>query len=210
MPSNANSFRHKIVFIQSLFVEHLLSTLGPLVGKAASKHNYTNSWLITAALSLTECVLKERMDFLYNDSPVVAYFPAHNPSQDLRARDLILSQMVPCSGYGSPAGELISKAPYKGYGASQVAPWVKNPPALLETWIRSLGWDDPLQEGMATHSSILAWRISWREEAGRLQSMGLTRFRHSWSDWACTRDILGESKVVINLPACTMRQGEGE
>ena len=48
---------------------------------------------------------------------------------------------------------------------------VKNPPAMRETWIRSLGWDDPLEKGKATHSSILAWSIPWTEEPGRLQSM---------------------------------------
>ena len=51
----------------------------------------------------------------------------------------------------------------------------KNPPAnaeTQETWVRSLGWEDPLEEGMATHSGILAWRIPWTEEPGRLQSMG--------------------------------------
>ena len=45
-------------------------------------------------------------------------------------------------------------------------------------WIQSLGWEDPLEEGMATHSSILAWRIPWTEERGGLQSMGLPRVRH--------------------------------
>ena len=44
-------------------------------------------------------------------------------------------------------------------GASLMAQMVKNPPSMLETWFRSLGWEDPLEEGMATHSSILAWRI---------------------------------------------------
>ena len=58
-------------------------------------------------------------------------------------------------------------------GASLVAQSVKNPPALQETGIQSLGQVDPLQEGMATHSSILAWRIPWTEEPGRLHSMGL-------------------------------------
>ena len=47
-----------------------------------------------------------------------------------------------------------------------VAQMVKNPPAMQETWVRSLGWEDPLEEGMATHSSILAWRIPWTEEPG--------------------------------------------
>ena len=50
----------------------------------------------------------------------------------------------------------------------------------LETWVWSLGWEDPLEEGMATHSSILAWRIPWTEEPGKLQSMGSQRVGHVW------------------------------
>ena len=49
---------------------------------------------------------------------------------------------------------------------------VKNLPAMQETQVRSLGWEDPLEKGMATHPSVLAWRIPWTEEPGRLQSMG--------------------------------------
>ena len=56
---------------------------------------------------------------------------------------------------------------------SLVAQTVKNPPAMQETWIRSLGWEDPLEEGRATHSSILAWEIPWTEEPGGLQFMRL-------------------------------------
>ena len=55
---------------------------------------------------------------------------------------------------------------------------VKNLPAKWETWVQSLGWEDPLEEGMATHSRILARRISWREVPGRLQSMELQRVGH--------------------------------
>ena len=60
-------------------------------------------------------------------------------------------------------------------GASLVAQLVKNLPAMREIWVRSLGWEDPLEKKMATHSSILAWRIPWTEEPGGLQSMGLQR-----------------------------------
>ena len=49
---------------------------------------------------------------------------------------------------------------------------VKNLPAMQETWVQSLGWEDPLEEDMATHSSILAWRIPWTDEPGGLQPMG--------------------------------------
>ena len=56
---------------------------------------------------------------------------------------------------------------------------VKNLPAVQETWVQSLGWEDPLKKEMATHSSILAWEIPWTEEPGELQSMGLQRVRHN-------------------------------
>ena len=49
---------------------------------------------------------------------------------------------------------------------------VKNPPEMWETWVPSLGWEDPLEEGMATQSSILAWRVPWTEESTGLHSMG--------------------------------------
>ena len=55
---------------------------------------------------------------------------------------------------------------------------VKNLPAMWETWVQSLGGEDPLEKLMVTHSSILAWRIPWTEELGRLQSMGSRRVGH--------------------------------
>ena len=57
--------------------------------------------------------------------------------------------------------------------------WVKNPPAMQETQVGSLGPEDPLKEGMASHSSILAWRIPWTEEPGGLQSLELKRVGHN-------------------------------
>ena len=59
-----------------------------------------------------------------------------------------------------------------------MAQLIKNPPAMQETWVQSLGLGDPLEEGMATHSSILAWRIPWTEELGKLQSIGSHRVGH--------------------------------
>ena len=56
--------------------------------------------------------------------------------------------------------------------ASQVAQMVKRLPAIWETSVQFLGWEDPLEKGMATHSRILAWKIPWTEEPDRLQSMG--------------------------------------
>ena len=58
---------------------------------------------------------------------------------------------------------------------------VKNLPAMQETWVRSLVWENPLEKGMATHSSILAWRIPRTEKSGRLQSLRSRRVRHDWA-----------------------------
>ena len=59
---------------------------------------------------------------------------------------------------------------------------VKNMPAMQETHVRSLGQEDPLEKGMATHSSILAWRIPWTEEPGRLQLKRSQRVGHDWAN----------------------------
>ena len=64
-------------------------------------------------------------------------------------------------------------------GASLVVQMVKKLPAMRETWVRSLGWEDSLEKGMATLSSILAWRIPWTEKSGGLQSTGSQRVRHN-------------------------------
>ena len=62
--------------------------------------------------------------------------------------------------------------------ASLVAQRVKHLPAMWETWVQSLGWEVPLEKEMATHSSILAWKIPWTEQPERLQSMGSQRVRY--------------------------------
>ena len=62
---------------------------------------------------------------------------------------------------------------------SLVAQTIKNLPAMWESWVQSLGWEDSLEEGMATHSGILAWRISWTEDPGGLQFTGSQRIRHN-------------------------------
>ena len=91
------------------------------------------------------------------------------------------------------AGDPISipvwgRSPGEGMGclrqyswASLVSKMVKNLPVTQNTWVQSLGWEDPLEKGMATHSSILAWRILWTEEPGKLQSMGSQRLGHNWA-----------------------------
>ena len=63
-----------------------------------------------------------------------------------------------------------------------MAQTVKNPPAMQETWVRSLGWKDPLEEGMTTHSSILAWRIPWTEEPGGTAVHGVEKSQTRLND----------------------------
>ena len=86
-------------------------------------------------------------------------------------------------GPGSIPG--LGRSPGEGIGyplqyswASLVAQLVKNPPAMQEARVLSLGWEDSLEEGMATHSSILAWRIPWTDEPGGLQSIQSQRIRY--------------------------------
>ena len=80
--------------------------------------------------------------------------------------------------------------------ASLVAQMVKNLPAMQETWVQSLGWEDPLEEGMAAHSSILAWRILWTVELGGPQSMGLQRVATKHSH------LLGQSSFSSVSQSC--------
>ena len=69
---------------------------------------------------------------------------------------------------------------------------VKNPPAMQETWVRSLGWGDPLEKGMAAHSSILAWEIPWTEKAG-----GLNPWGHKESDTTEQLTLSGFQFLII-------------
>ena len=77
-------------------------------------------------------------------------------------------------------------------------------------WIRFLGREDPLEDGMATHSSILAWRIPWTEEPGRLQSTGSQRVRHNRSDLACTHASFDNQKHLQTVPNVPRGEEMGE
>ena len=75
------------------------------------------------------------------------------------------TRLTPANSMGSIPGSLVTQM-------------VKNPPAMQETWVQSLGREDPLEKGMATHSSILAWRIPWTEGPSGLESRGSQRVGH--------------------------------
>ena len=82
------------------------------------------------------------------------------------------------------------------FWASLMAQIVKNPPVMQETWLWSLGWEDPLKEGMATHSSILAWRIPMDRRAWWATVHGSQRIRHNW---ATKHSMLGNSGIIYMI-----------
>ena len=93
----------------------------------------------------------------------------------------MVNNLPASAGYLGDASSIpgLGRSPEGGHGnplqyswASLMAQMVKNPPAMQETPVQSLGWEDLLKEGMATHSSSLVWRVPWTEEPGGLQSMG--------------------------------------
>ena len=100
------------------------------------------------------------------------------------------------SGSSRSTGEGIG-CPLQYSWASLVTQLVKNPPVMQETWVQSLGWEDPLVKGMTTHSSIVSWTIPWTEEPGRLQSTGSQRVRHNWLSLSLFK--LTDVKKTIDL-----------
>ena len=96
----------------------------------------------------------------------------NSPSNAGDTRD---TSLIP--GLGKSLGEGIGYPLHYSW-ASLVAQMVKNLPAMRETWVQSLSWEDALEKEMATHTSILAWEIPWTEEPGRLESMGSQRLEH--------------------------------
>ena len=104
--------------------------------------------------------------------------------------------LLPCPWYNSilsnPCLELSSYffvTSLTLWNVLSVVQMVKHLPTMWEAQLRSLGWEDPLEKEMETHSSILAWKIPWTEESGRLQSMGLPRVGHDWVTWLSSYSI---------------------
>ena len=109
-----------------------------------------------------------------NKKPLTLGFPGSSAGKEsaCNAGD---PGLIPGSGRSPGEG---TGYPLQYFWASLMAQTIKIPPEILETWVQSLGWEDPLDKGMATHSSILAWRIPRTEEPDRLQSIGSQRVGH--------------------------------
>ena len=127
-------------------------------------------FLMVAILTGVKCYLTGTVICISDDQQHWAFFPV--PIGHL--------YLISTPGSGRFPGEGIGYL-LKYSWASLVAQTVKNPPAMWKIWVRSLVLEDPLEEGMATHSSIPAWRIPWTEEPSRLQSKGLPRVEHEWA-----------------------------
>ena len=96
------------------------------------------------------------------------------------------------------------------YESSLVAQMVKRLPAMWETWVRSLGWEDLLEKKMATHSSTLAWKIPRTEEPGRLQSMALQRVEHDWvNPFFKLPIVFTNSFFVVSVLFCFFHPSKG-
>ena len=115
------------------------------------------------------------MKTVYGTCEITSSFPGGSDSTE-SACSAGYPGLIPGSGRSS--GERIGY-PLQYSWASLVAQTVQNLPVMQETCVRSLGWEDLLEKGMATHSSILVWRIPWAEELGKLKSMGSQSVGHN-------------------------------
>ena len=94
------------------------------------------------------------------------------------------------------------------WSTSLLAQTVKCQPTMLETWVWSLGWEDPLEKEMATHSSTLAWKIPWMEEPGSVQSTGSQRVRHDWATSLYFILTFGTQRRSWRLESCLHEMGD--
>ena len=119
------------------------------------------------------------LEFFQNSSPV---HPTNSQTLELGEKELPRKQSWSCN---PGALQALSRKLFGCFLRVVVLPWwlrlVENLPAMWQTWVQSLGQEDPLENGMATQSSILAWRIPWTEEPGGLQIMGSQRVGHDWA-----------------------------
>ena len=106
------------------------------------------------------------------------------PAVEMQSLGPPMHSISVCSVYQTlcdPRNFSLPASPVHGIFQGRIAQMVKHLPAMQETWVRSLSWEDPLEKEMVTHSSTLAWKIPWMEESGRLQYMGLERVGHNWA-----------------------------
>ena len=140
-----------MLFYKSLaFIERLIQMLGPF--SVYLRQKKSGIFVVTSVPKKAEDTLSLKMPFYRCEG-----FPHSSVSKESACN---AGDPGSIPGLGRYAGEGIGY-PLQYSWSSLVTQLVKTPPAILETWIQSLGWEDPLEKGKATHSSILAWRIPW-------------------------------------------------
>ena len=141
-----------------------------LVGKSSrngdSRNHQAVTWLMELETLSLNCKVRKR----------ACIWPAEEEALWLTAPSRLIAVL--------PQKKVWELLPEVRIGPSLVAQMVRNPSAMWEAQVRSLGREDPLEKGMANHSSILAWRSPWTEDPGGLQSMGSQRVRYNWSNIA--------------------------
>ena len=152
------------------------------------------SWSWNLCLWLTAILIK-LVNYLLSPKPrirLTLYFskPKNKLSRDRSYQSHVCMLSIPIPLQRIPPLELSEQQSRREdfkyviiYWTSLVAQTVKRLSIMRETWVWSLGREDPLEKEMTTHSSTLAWKMPWTEEPGRLQSMGLWRVRHTWVTW---------------------------
>ena len=143
--------------------------------------NYLEFWCSTGKVE--EDIWRETLRFVFRDIFHI-FLHCHSSLSPKERSQLLVSLILSTQWlqWSVQWRELIRERikPVTVAGFTLTAQLVQNLPAVQETRVRSLGWEDPREKQMATHSSILAWKISWTEEPGGLQSMGLQRVGHNW------------------------------
>ena len=180
--------------------------LTPLTGKEAKKCSSLCGWerrgnqwaLVLSTSNASQGLYKSRQREGRLEgaaSPHFAFCPkTHLMNQERRPQHCTARLLGADRGRAS-SSFLIYSLIFLEARASPMAQTVKNLPASQENWGQSLCWEDPPETGMATHSSILAWRIPWTEEPGGLQSVGLQRVGHDWATKHKHTDVLTDHLV---------------
>ena len=166
----------KCPYIESQIEKWLTPSVFLLLSIKVLSYLLFNAWT-HATNNLPNVIVLQRASLvvqMVENPPAMQGFPGSSAGKEsaCNAGDLSL---IP--GLGRSPGEGTGY-PLQYSRAFLVAQIVKNPSAMWETWVWSVGWEDPLEKGIATHSSILAWRILWTKEPGGLQSTGSQRVRH--------------------------------
>ena len=139
--------------------------------------NYNTLWFV-----MSPGVWSKSCPLSWWCQPTISFYVTHfsRPQSFPASESFPMSWLFTSGVQSNGASASVSILPMN-IGAYLMTQMVKNLPVMQGTWVRSLGWEDPLEKGIATHSSILVWRIPWTEEPSGLKPIGSQRVRHDWA-----------------------------